>query len=333
MKKLFGVTALLVVLLTAIGLVACGDNGDSKETATPQAAATGTPKVEATGTPKAATTGTPQAAATPTAVVRSGPKEVILATTTSTQDSGLLDILVPEFEKATDYNVKVIAVGTGQALAMGERGDADVLLVHAPASEKKLVDSGAAINRRLVMHNDFIILGPEKDPAGIKGMTAAVDAFKKIFDSSSSFVSRGDDSGTDKLEKSLWKKAELDPKGKSWYEESGQGMGATLQIANQRDSYIVCDRATYLAQSASLSLKLLLEGDPLLLNVYSVMEVNPDKFSMVNGAGGKAFADFMVSEATQQMIGEFGVEEFGQSLFIPDAEKTYEELGLKTPFG
>ena len=324
MKRFLGLLALLLVLLTAVGLVACGGDEESKETATPEAAATTTPQVAVTGTPQAATS---------TPVVRSGPKEVILATTTSTQDSGLLDVLVPEFEKDSGYNVKVIAVGSGQALAMGERGDADVLLVHAPSSEKKLVDSGAAINRRLVMHNDFIILGPDKDPAGIKGMTSAVDSLKKVFDTGSSFISRGDDSGTDKLEKSLWKKAELDPKGKSWYEESGQGMGATLQIANQRDAYIICDRATYLAQSAGLALTLLVEGDPVLLNVYSVMQVNLESFDLVNGPGGKAFADFMVSEKAQQMIGEFVDKKSGKPLFIPDAGKTYEELGMKTPFG
>ena len=324
MKGLFGLVALLLALVAALGLVACGGDNESKETATPQAAAT--------GTPQAATTGTPQAA-TSTPIVRSGPKEIILATTTSTQDSGLLDVLVPEFEKDSGYNLKIIAVGSGQALAMGQRGDADVLLVHAPSSEKKLVDSSAAINRRLVMHNDFIILGPDKDPAGIKGMSSSVDALKKVFDTGSSFISRGDDSGTDKLEKSLWKKAELDPKGKSWYEESGQGMGATLQIANQRDAYIICDRATYLAQGAGLSLTLLVEGDPVLLNVYSVMQVNPDEFDLVNGPGGKAFADFMVSEKAQQMIGAYVDKKSGKPLFTPDAGKTYEELGMKTPFG
>ena len=286
-----------------------------------------------TGTPKAATTGTPQAAGTATPVVRSGPKEIILATTTSTQDSGLLDVLVPEFEKDTGYNVKVIAVGSGQALAMGQRGDADVLLVHAPGSEKALVDDGSAINRRLVMHNDFIILGPEKDPAGIKGMTSAADAMKKIFDTGSTFVSRADDSGTNKAELSLWKKAGVDPKGKSWYEETGQGMGATLQVANQRDGYTLSDRATFLAQQEGFVLKVLVEGDPLLLNVYSVMEVNPDKFDLVNGPGGEAFADFMVSEKAQQMIGAYVDKKSGKPLFIPDAGKTYEELGMKTPFG
>ena len=299
MKGLFGLAALLAALLASIGSIACGDGGGSQETA----------------------------------AGRSGPKEIILATTTSTQDSGLLDVLVPVFEKDSGYNLKVIAVGSGQALAMGQRGDADVLLVHAPGSEKALIDDGSAINRRLVMHNGFIILGPDKDPAGIKGMTSSVDALKKVFDTGSTFVSRADDSGTNKAELSLWKKAELDPKGKSWYVETGQGMGATLQIANQKDGYTLSDRATFLAQKEGFVLKVLVEGDPLLLNVYSVMQVNPDEFDLVNGPGGKAFADFMVSEEVQKLIGEFGVEEYGQPLFVPDADKTYEDLGLKTPFG
>ena len=309
MKRLSWLAALLLALAMALGLVACGGDNESKETATPEAATTGTP------------------------IVRSGPKEVILATTTSTQDSGLLDVLVPVFEEDSGYNLKVIAVGSGQALAMGQRGDADVLLVHAPGSEKALIDDGSAINRQLVMHNDFIILGPENDPAGIKGMTSAADALKKVSDAGATFVSRGDDSGTNKTELSLWKKAGVDPKGKSWYVETGQGMGATLQVANQKDGYTLSDRATFLAQKEGFVLKVLVEGDPLLLNVYSVMEVNPEKFDLVNGPGGKAFADFMVSEEAQQMIGAYVDKKSGKPLFIPDAGKTYEQLGMKTPFG
>ncbi|MGB6838482.1 MAG: substrate-binding domain-containing protein [Dehalococcoidia bacterium] len=258
-----------------------------------------------------------------------GPNDIILATTTSTYDSGLLDVLVPEFEKDTGYNVKVIAVGTGQALAMGERGDADALLVHAPSSEKELFDSGSAINRQLVMHNDFIIVGPEGDRAAVRGMTAAVDALKKLYEEEATFISRGDDSGTHKREMSLWNEAELDPEGQSWYEQSGQGMGATLQIANQKDAYTLSDRGTYLAQSKNLDLVVLVEGDPLLLNVYSVMQVNPERFGLVNGPGGEAFVEFMISEKAQEIIRDFGVEGFGQPLFIPDADKSYEELGLE----
>ena len=325
MKRLrFGM--LIAALALSFGLAACGgDNGSDKVTSQPTSAVT--TAASSTAPPS----GTP-AAATGTPVVREGPKDVILATTTSTQDTGLLDVLVPMFEEDSGYNVKVIAVGTGQALAMGERGDADVMLVHAPSSEKKLVDAGVGIDRRLVMHNDFVLLGPESDPAGVKGTTTGVDALTKIFDKGAAFISRGDDSGTDKLEKALWKKANLDPKGKSWYEETGQGMGASLQVANQRDAYIVADRGTFLA-SKSLSLVIVLEGDPALLNVYSVMQVNPEKFDLVNGPGGKAFADFMVSDEAQNVIKDFGVDKYGQALFTPDAGKTYESLGLATPFG
>jgi len=255
-----------------------------------------------------------------------GKEEVILATTTSTYDSGLLDTLVPMFEDETDYEVKIIAVGTGQALAMGERGDADVLLVHAPSSELELVESGAAINRQLVMHNDFIIVGSEDDPAGIEGMTSAADAFATIYDNEATFISRGDDSGTHKKEKAIWESAGLDPEGKSWYEQSGQGMGATLQIANQKDAYTLSDRGTYLAQSENLELVVLVEGDPVFFNVYHVMQVNPEKFDKVNDEGGAAFVDFMISDSAQDIIRDFGVDKFGQPLFIPDAGKDESEL-------
>ncbi len=295
----------LVAAVTMLLAVACGDDE---------------------GTPVETPGGEATAAET---AVEHGPSDVILATTTSTQDSGLLDVLVPLFEDETGYNVKVIAVGTGQALAMGERGDADVLLVHAPDSEKELVDSGAAINRMLVMHNDFVIVGPEDDPAGVAGMTSAVDALAAIYEAGATFISRGDDSGTNKRELSLWEEAALDPEGESWYEQSGQGMGATLQIANQKEAYTLSDRGTFLAQSENLDLVVLVEGDPLLLNVYSVMQVNPDMFDLVNGPGGQAFAEFMVSETAQEAIRDFGVDEFGEPLFIPDADKTYEDLGLE----
>jgi tungstate transport system substrate-binding protein len=185
------------------------------------------------------------------------------------------------------------------------------------------------VNRQLVMHNDFVIVGPADDPAGIKGMESATEALTTIADQEAPFISRGDDSGTDKLEKSLWQKAGLSPAGQGWYEESGQGMGATLQITNQRGAYTISDRGTYLAQSPNLELEVLVEGDPVLLNVYHVMQVNPERFGRVNAEGGKAFVDFMVSADTQKMIGDFGVDKFGQPLFIPDAGKSESELGLQ----
>jgi tungstate transport system substrate-binding protein len=254
-------------------------------------------------------------------------KDLILATTTSTQDSGLLDVLVPMFEQQTGYVVKTVAVGTGAALKMGQEGNADVLLVHAPASEIPLVQQGYVNDRRLVMHNDFIIVGPSSDPAGIKGTKTAVEAFKKISDSGAAFISRGDDSGTNKMELSLWKTASITPQG-NWYSQSGQGMGATLKIASEKQAYTLTDRATYLANKSVLDLDILVQGDTALLNVYPVMVVNPAKFPKVNNAGAVAFADFITSPATQDVIGKFGVDKFGQQLFFPDATKTDAELGV-----
>jgi tungstate transport system substrate-binding protein len=235
-------------------------------------------------------------------------------------DSGLLDQLVPIFEKKTGFRVKTIAVGTGQALAMGEKGEADVLLVHAPQAEKKLVDSGVAGNYRLVMHNDFIIIGPAQDPAKIKGQSP-VEAFKSIFDSGAVFISRGDDSGTHKLERALWEKTGVDPRGAKWYLETGQGMGATILMASEKGAYTLSDRGTYLSQKPNIRLDILCEGDASLKNIYHVMEINPEKFGKVNAEGAKAFVDFMTSPQTQQLIGEFGKDKFGQPLFFPDAGK------------
>jgi len=252
-------------------------------------------------------------------------KDVILATTTSTQDSGLLEKLLPVFEQKTGYVVKPIAVGTGQALAMGEKGEADVLLVHAPKDEKKLVDSGVGINYQLVMHNDFIIVGPAGDPAGIKGSNT-VEAFKKIAGTKSIFVSRGDESGTHKKEKEIWTAAGIKPEG-SWYQQSGTGMGATLNIANEKQGYTLTDRATYLSQKNNIKLDILAQGDKSLLNIYHVMQVNPEKFSKVNKDGAKAFVDFMINPDTQKLIGEFGVDKYGEPLFFPDAGKNEQDLG------
>lgn len=253
-------------------------------------------------------------------------KNVILSTTTSTQDSGLLDVLVPLFEKTTGHSVKTIAVGTGQALALAAKGDADVALVHAPSLEKKYVADGKLQNRRLVMYNDFVLIGPKQDPAKIKSAKGALAAMKLIAQAKSPFVSRGDNSGTHSLEKSLWKEAGVEPKG-DWYIEAGQGMGATLGIANERNAYTITDRGTYLALAKRVTLPILVEGDRSLLNVYSVMEVNPANGPRVNATGGKAFADFMVSPQAQNAIKSFGVEKFGQPLFVPVAGKKEEELG------
>ena len=254
---------------------------------------------------------------------------VILSTTTSTQDSGLLDVLVPRFERQTGYSVKTIAVGTGQALALAGRGEADVVLAHTPALEQKYIADGKMLNRRLVMYNDFVIIGPAGDPAKIKGMTKAADAMKAIAATGSRFVSRGDNSGTHNLEKELWKLAGVEPQ-TGWYIESGQGMGATLGIADDRKAYTLTDRGTYLAFQKRVRLPILLEGDRPLLNLYSVMEVNPANGPRVNTAGGRAFADFMVSGDVQKVIRTFGVGKYGQPLFVPVAGTKEEEIG-RTP--
>jgi tungstate transport system substrate-binding protein len=294
-------------------------------------AAPSTSTPAATQAPATAVAPKPAVAPQPTAVPRSGDqKELILATTTSTQDSGLLDVLVPLFERQTGYQVKTVSVGTGAALALGARGEADVVLVHAPRSEVQWMQQGNGTERLLVMHNDFLLVGPAQDPARVKGDQSAVEAMKKIADAKAPFVSRGDNSGTQQLELQLWQKARIDPKGQPWYVESGTGMGQTLTIADQRQAYTISDRATWLAFTGKIELPILVERDPVLLNVYHVMPVNPDKFPNVklNAAGGKAFADFMVVPETQKVIGDFGQDKYGQALFVPDAGKAESEVGL-----
>ncbi len=254
-------------------------------------------------------------------------KNIILATTTSTQDSGLLDVLIPVFEKKTGYFVKTIAVGSGQAMAMGQKGEADVLLVHSTAAEKKFVAEGYGVNRRLVMHNDFIVVGPAEDPAKIKGMKTATEAFKKIASAGALFLSRGDNSGTHVKETSIWKAAGINPEKQKWYQQTGLGMGETLNVTSEKKGYTLADRGTYLALKKNLSLDILVEGDAILLNIYHVIEVNPAKWPKVNAVGARAFADFMVSKETQNIIKTFGVDKFGSPLFFPDAGKKEEDLG------
>ena len=254
-------------------------------------------------------------------------KNIILATTTSTQDTGLLDVLIPIFEKETGYFVKTIAVGSGQAMAMGQKGEADVLLVHSPDAEKKFVDEGFGVNRRLVMHNDFVIVGAGADEAKIKNTKSAAGAFKLIAAAEVLFVSRGDNSGTHSQEKKLWKAAGVNPEGQKWYQQTGLGMGQTLNVAAEKKGYTLADRGTYLAMKKNLGMDILVEGDAALLNIYHVMEVNIAKWPKVNVEGAKAFADFMVSKKTQTIIKSFGVDKYGSPLFFPDAGKKVEDLG------
>ncbi len=254
-------------------------------------------------------------------------KNIILATTTSTQDTGLLDVLIPIFEKKTGYFVKTIAVGSGQAMTMGAKGEADVLLVHSQAAEKKFMTDGNGVNRRLVMHNDFIIVGPPSDPATIRQSKKAAEGFKKISMTKALFVSRGDNSGTNAKENEVWKAAGIQPEGQKWYQQTGLGMGQTLGVTAEKKGYTLADRGTYLAMKKNLGLDILLEGDGVLLNIYHVIEVNHAKWPKVNAAGAKAFADFMISKQTQATIKTFGIEKFGSPLFFPDAEKKIEDLG------
>lgn len=254
-------------------------------------------------------------------------KNIILATTTSTQDSGLLDVLIPVFEKQTGYFVKTIAVGSGQAMKMGEKGEADVMLVHSPDAEKKFIADGFGVNRQLVMHNDFIIVGPGTDPAKVKGVKSSAEAMKKIAQTGSLFLSRGDNSGTHAKEKTLWKKAEITPAGQKWFQETGLGMGQTLNVAAEKKGYTLADRGTYLALKKNLGLDILVEGDAALLNIYHVIEVNSAKWPKANADGAKAFAAFMVSKNTQDIIKTFGVDKYGSPLFFPDAGKKVEDLG------
>jgi tungstate transport system substrate-binding protein len=252
-------------------------------------------------------------------------KDILLATTTSTQDSGLLDVLIPIFEQQTGHFVKTIAVGSGQAVALGARGEADLLLVHSPKAEEKFVSQGFGINRKLVMHNDFIIVGPDKDPAGIKGLRSGSKAFKHISQAKALFLSRGDNSGTHAREKLLWKMAGFDPAKETWYQQTGLGMGRTLAVASEKDGYCLTDRGTYLALKKNLFLNILVQGDQTLLNLYHVIEVNPVRWPKVNSEGAKRFSSFILSHEAQQIIGNFGKDKFGQPLFFPDARKREED--------
>lgn len=301
-------------LILAIALTACGP------AATPTVAPTAVPPT-ATEAPTAAPTEAPVAApANP---------DLILATTTSTQDSGLLDVLIPMFEEQTGYKVKTVAVGSGEAIKMGQEGNADVLLVHSPAAEVTFMTDGWGKDRSLIMHNDFVVVGPAADPAKIKGLGPS-QAFKAIAAAEAPFVARGDKSGTSTKELGIWKKAEIDPVATkpAWYIETGQGMGASLTIASEKGAYTLTDRATFLANKDKLQLEILVEKNNTLLNVYHVITIDQSKWPNTNYEGAVAFMKFMTDPATQEVIGQFGVEKFGQQLFIPDADKTDADLGL-----
>ncbi len=312
---------LSLLLILSILLTACGSTAP---TATPVTRPSASTEVPATQAPTAAPTEAPsQAPAVP------ANPNLILATTTSTQDSGLLDVLTPMFEEQTGYKVQTVAVGSGQAMEMGQQGNADVLLVHSPSAETTFMSDGWGKERALVMHNDFIIVGPASDPAKIKGLGPA-DAFKAIAAAQAPFVARADKSGTSTKELGIWAKTDVNPATTKpvWYMETGQGMGASLTIASEKGAYTLSDRATYLANKDKLQLDILVEGNKTLLNVYHVITVNPDKWPKVNYAGAIAFSKFMTDPATQEVIAKFGMDKYGQSLFFPDANKTDADLGL-----
>ncbi|MBU1355742.1 MAG: substrate-binding domain-containing protein [Candidatus Edwardsbacteria bacterium] len=255
----------------------------------------------------------------PLAQAKDKPK-LILATTTSTMDSGLLDFLVPIFEKENGCKVQVISVGTGAAIRYGKDGNADVVLVHDPVAEAQVVKQGFFVERKYLMYNDFVIVGPAYDPAGIKGLTSVAEALKKIQSTQATFVSRADQSGTHKKEQRLWAAAGLDPKG-SWYLEAGAGMEAVLRIANEKRAYCLTDRGTYLAHQKEYELTIVIEGDKEMFNPYHVMLVSPAKYPFVNNSLARKFSDFLTTERGQKMIAEYGVDKYGQPLFYPAAEK------------
>ena len=304
--------SLVVYLLVACGTPTAGDTGS---------AASGT----------AATASTPAATTGPTPIPRTNnATDIILSTTTSTQDSGLLDALLPRFEQQSGYRVKTIAVGSGAAIALGQRGEADVVLAHAPENERQLVASGAGVDRQIVMYNDFILVGPPDDPAGVRGKQDVLASLRAIAQAGAAFLSRGDNSGTHQLEQKLWETAGLTPSGQAWYIESGSGMGQTLQIADQRNAYTLSDRATYLAFKERIALTVAAEGDPGLLNIYHVIAVNPERFPRVNTDGAQAFIQFLLAPETQEVIGSFGRETFGQALFTACARNSCQ---LRNPDG
>jgi tungstate transport system substrate-binding protein len=295
-----------ILLLVALVLSGCAT---PTETAVPQAV------VEPTSVEEPPTTA-PTDVPAPAPV---GKAKLILATTTSTEDSGLLDVILPDFKEKFDVDVDVIAVGTGQALTLGQDGNADVLLVHARAKEDDFMAAEHGVRREDVMYNDFVILGPEADPAGIMGMTDAVEAMKMIAKSESPFISRGDESGTNTKELSIWKVAGIEPTG-DWYISAGQGMGEVITMANEQQAYTLSDRATYLARTLTgLDLVIVTEGDPILFNPYGVIAVNPNKNPNIQVDLANQFIDWIISLPTQELIAEYGLAEFGESLFIPSS--------------
>ena len=308
---------MILLLVLLVLLAACGGSQETVPEAAPveEAPAEEVPLEEA------------PAEEAPAAEQMEGDGQFILATTTSTENSGLLAAILPDFIEKTGITAEVVAVGTGQALSLGESGDADVLLVHARAREDAFMDAGHGSRREDVMYNDFVIAGPPEDPAGIGGMTDAAAAFAMIAEAQAPFVSRGDDSGTHTKEKAIWEAAGMEPEGE-WYISAGQGMGAVLTMADEEQAYTLSDRATYLARTLEgTELEILTEGDPILFNPYGVMAVNPDKGDHIKADAATQFIEWLISLPTQEMIAEYGVKDFGSPLFVPDSAAWRAEKG------
>lgn len=305
--KIFAVLAMLTFLMSACTAKQEEPAPAPEETATEQAAQT--PEEPEQAAPEE-TTAAPAAGS------------IILATTTSTVDSGLLDVILPAFNEKTGIEIKIISVGTGKAIQMGKDGEADVLLVHDTASELAFMEAGDGVSRHQVMYNDFIVVGPAADPAkvGAESKDNVVASLKNIANSGSVFVSRADDSGTDKLEKRLWAEAEITPTGNDWYVEAGAGMGDVLKMASEKAGYTITDRATYLNLKDTLDLEILCENDKALFNQYGVIVVNPDKNDQINYEGAVAFSDWIISPETQEAISQYGIDKFGMPLFTPNAD-------------
>ncbi|HEY8171810.1 MAG TPA: substrate-binding domain-containing protein [Dehalococcoidia bacterium] len=299
-----------LAVAVAVATAACSGSDDGDKASTVPAGSTANDAV-----------GMPTVAIAPSPIVTKTSGELVLATTTSTRDSGLLDLLVPMFEKETGYTVTTVVASSAGAIERASPGDADVVLVHSPTAEQAMVDAGDGIERTLVMHSDNIIVGPEGDPAALKEEETLDDVMRAIAAKQARFISRGDNSDTHALEMKLWRSAGIEPQGEPWYEESGQGMAATLEAANEKMAYTISDRATYLAENESLGLAVEFEGTPALLNVYHVIVVNPAKHGNVDAPAARAFAAFLTRPDIQTAIGDFAVDEFGQPLFVPDAGK------------
>ncbi len=314
-RKSFVFAVTVCLILAAVALGACTQSKPQPTTA-PQ---------------KTVEPSAPQETTEPPAPPSTEVQKLILGTTTSTYDSGLLDYILPDFEKAYNAKVEVISLGTGQAIQLGKDGDADVLLVHSRRQEDAFMNEGHGTRREDVMYNDFIIVGPADDPAGIRGMRKAPRAMEKLATTESTFISRGDDSGTHNKENVLWKEAGIDSFGK-WYVSAGQGMGAVLTMAEEQQAYTLSDRATYLAMTLEgLKLEILVEGDPILFNPYGVLAVNPDKNPNIKGELANQFIDWLISVPVQEKIGTFGIAEFGAPLFVPDSQPYRDAQTLASP--